>query len=268
LPLGQSMQAESVTLSTAQLMAVPRDASDETRVRGLEATIRRRDAVLAAISNASSRFLAIENWDVDIRDVLAQLGRAAEVSRVYLFQGHREPAGALRARMRNEWAADGIAPLRDAPGLQDIDLAAVGLSRWEGLTLGEVIHGPVSALPSSERDFFARFRVRSVASVPVFAGDKWWGFVGFTDDQTKREWSRSVIETLQAAAAMIGAAIYRMHAEMELRRRESQLADAQAIAHMGSWDWDIETNSLIGSDEMYRIYGFDTTRPLTTGAIL
>jgi len=36
---------------------------------------------------------------------------------------------------------------------------------------------------------------------------------------------------------------------------ERQLRAAQEIAHMGSWEWDLATNHVIWSDELYRIYG-------------
>lgn len=36
-----------------------------------------------------------------------------------------------------------------------------------------------------------------------------------------------------------------------------QLAEAQAIAHMGSWQWDAHTNVVAWSDELYRIYGLE-----------
>lgn len=36
---------------------------------------------------------------------------------------------------------------------------------------------------------------------------------------------------------------------------ERQLATAQAITHMGSWEWDPATNKVAWSDELYRIYG-------------
>ena len=50
----------------------------------------------------------------------------------------------------------------------------------------------------------------------------------------------------------------------ELLRREEQLAEAQRVAHLGSWQWDIEADELQWSDEMYRIFqlapgGFDGT---------
>ncbi|MFO0679185.1 MAG: ATP-binding protein [Polyangiaceae bacterium] len=43
----------------------------------------------------------------------------------------------------------------------------------------------------------------------------------------------------------------------ELRRTASQLADAQAVAHVGSWEWDIGQDRITWSDELFRIYGVD-----------
>ena len=50
----------------------------------------------------------------------------------------------------------------------------------------------------------------------------------------------------------------------ELRRREEQLAEAQRVAHLGSWEWNIGADQLQWSDELYRIFrldrgGFDGT---------
>ena len=33
------------------------------------------------------------------------------------------------------------------------------------------------------------------------------------------------------------------------------LAEAQKMAHIGNWDWDIATGEVYWSDEMYRIFG-------------
>jgi PAS domain S-box-containing protein len=43
----------------------------------------------------------------------------------------------------------------------------------------------------------------------------------------------------------------------ELRRSEAQLATAQTIARVGSWEWDVPSNKMIWSDENYRIHGFE-----------
>lgn len=46
-------------------------------------------------------------------------------------------------------------------------------------------------------------------------------------------------------------------AQIEARASHSErlLATAQQITHIGSWEWTLSTNSVIWSDELYRIYG-------------
>lgn len=40
-----------------------------------------------------------------------------------------------------------------------------------------------------------------------------------------------------------------------LAGRERQLAEAQALAHIGSWEWDIPTNTVTWTDELFRLFG-------------
>jgi PAS domain S-box-containing protein len=47
----------------------------------------------------------------------------------------------------------------------------------------------------------------------------------------------------------------RKRIEEALQKDRSSLAEAQRIAHLGNWDWDIVTNELQWSDEIYRIFG-------------
>ena len=46
-------------------------------------------------------------------------------------------------------------------------------------------------------------------------------------------------------------------AEENLRESEEMLKKAQKVASLGSWIWTIKTNSLVWSDEMYRIFGIE-----------
>ena len=41
----------------------------------------------------------------------------------------------------------------------------------------------------------------------------------------------------------------------ELTVRNKDLSEAQSLAHIGSWEWNIQENSIYWSDEMYRVYG-------------
>jgi len=47
----------------------------------------------------------------------------------------------------------------------------------------------------------------------------------------------------------------RKRTEEALRKNEATLIEAQRIAHLGNWDWNIEKDELLGSEEISRIFG-------------
>jgi len=47
----------------------------------------------------------------------------------------------------------------------------------------------------------------------------------------------------------------RKKVEEQLRLNETQLEEAQQLAHIGSWNWDLQTRLATWSDELYRIFG-------------
>ncbi|MGH9307850.1 MAG: MASE1 domain-containing protein, partial [Vicinamibacterales bacterium] len=49
----------------------------------------------------------------------------------------------------------------------------------------------------------------------------------------------------------------------ELHRLHGRLVEAQAVAHIGSWEWDVLADSIWWSDEMYRVYGLSVGTPIT-----
>jgi PAS domain S-box-containing protein len=46
-------------------------------------------------------------------------------------------------------------------------------------------------------------------------------------------------------------------AKEELTQQRRHLVDAQALAHLGSWGWDIDTGQVQWSDELFRIFGHE-----------
>jgi PAS domain S-box-containing protein len=47
----------------------------------------------------------------------------------------------------------------------------------------------------------------------------------------------------------------RKQAEEKLKQSESRLAEAQRVTHVGSWNWDLRSNTVTWSDELYCIFG-------------
>ncbi|MBX3051655.1 MAG: PAS domain-containing protein [Caldilineaceae bacterium] len=58
-------------------------------------------------------------------------------------------------------------------------------------------------------------------------------------------------------AAIFENTTERKQIERDLIASKHDLSEAQALAHLGSWVWNISTNRLAWSDELYRIYGYE-----------
>ena len=49
----------------------------------------------------------------------------------------------------------------------------------------------------------------------------------------------------------------RRDAETKLRRSERELAEAQDLARLGRWEWDLGSGAVTWSDDLYRIHGYE-----------
>jgi PAS domain S-box-containing protein len=47
----------------------------------------------------------------------------------------------------------------------------------------------------------------------------------------------------------------------KLEESNARLEEAQRVAHVGHWEWDLETNAIVWSDETYRIFGLKPQEP-------
>ena len=56
----------------------------------------------------------------------------------------------------------------------------------------------------------------------------------------------------------------RKKAEALLAESEKNLHEAQALAHIGVWDWDVETDTVVWTEELHRIAGLDPKSPAPT----
>jgi PAS domain S-box-containing protein len=69
---------------------------------------------------------------------------------------------------------------------------------------------------------------------------------------------------MQRMIGMVADITDRKHAEEVLRQREMELTEAQRLAQVGSWQWDPQTDTVIWSEQLYRITGRDSNLPAAT----
>ncbi|MBS0152064.1 MAG: PAS domain S-box protein [Nitrospira sp.] len=58
-------------------------------------------------------------------------------------------------------------------------------------------------------------------------------------------------------ASRAGAELQRRQSETKAHQQQRQLMEAQARAHLGSWDWDLDSGAVCWSAEQYRIFGYE-----------
>jgi PAS domain S-box-containing protein len=114
---------------------------------------------------------------------------------------------------------------------------------------------------------------RSAMIVPLVARGQTLGAMTFVWAESNRQYAPADLRLAEelaqrAALALDNARLYdaaqRLNRELEqrvaerteqIRQNERLLADAQHLARLGSWQWDVATNRVTWSDELYRIYG-------------
>ena len=94
----------------------------------------------------------------------------------------------------------------------------------------------------------------SVALIPLRSGSEPFGLIQFNDSR-KDMFTMEKVEMFERMADSISSVLAQRRAEKALQKSEASLAEAQRIVHVGNWDWDIVTNELYWSDEIYRIFG-------------
>jgi PAS domain S-box-containing protein len=106
--------------------------------------------------------------------------------------------------------------------------------------------------------------------IPILIGALWWTALSAGASSL---WAGeammivAMIVLMGSLTVLIGslidrADIERRDAEQALHRREEELREAQRLARVGSWYWDIRTHNLVWSEELHRIVGRDPKSPL------
>jgi len=68
---------------------------------------------------------------------------------------------------------------------------------------------------------------------------------------------RRTSQLMDANRRLAGQITERREAESQLRRSERQLAEAHAMARIGSWEWHVPSGEVSWSEEMFRIHGVE-----------
>ena len=231
---GDQPKVYEVTVSPIAKMQTSRSANgsdqmiilhDVTQRKEAEFALTRRESIMSAISYAAECFLKASAWEQNITDVLEKLGRAADVSRVFVVMNYTDDNKVIYSSLCYEWTAPGIQAQIKNPAFQHVPLREAGFGRWEkSLSNGEAIYGLVKNFPDEEKSLFEVLGSLSAATIPIFTQNQWWGFLMFDECREERVWNTTEIEAFHAAASIFGSAETRTLAEQKIIRRQRALS--------------------------------------------
>jgi PAS domain S-box-containing protein len=110
---------------------------------------------------------------------------------------------------------------------------------------------------AKEKEFASRIGAKSVLSIPVCIGGAVICAISFTSMRIYRDWPDEMVARLRLVGEIFANAVARKRAEEILFRREAELNEAQRLASIGSWEWDILADVVTCSSVVRRIYGFE-----------
>ncbi len=177
--------------------------------------------VLKAVAMSAKDLLRSSDLHQSLPQVIERIGLATDVDRTHVFEVDTANPGAP-IMWHRVWCEPAL-PTPPEFQTPEKSLVDIGLRSWiPRLARGEMIIGRTRNFKGAKRKLFDLGNVKSLLRVPVFAENRWWGFIGFDDCRHEREWSSVEIDAIATLAELIGAAVTRM-------RSLQQLADATHI---------------------------------------
>lgn len=178
----------------------------------------------ARIADASRLLLERGFTEEAVSESLGLVGRAIKVDRVYIFENVTTAEGELACAQRYEWA-EGVKPEIDNPLLQEVPYSQI-LPDWaHTLAEGKPIYGVVEDLSSELQAILRPQDIISILLCPITLNGKWWGFVGFDDCHSPRQWPADEVAVLRTLARALGGSLRHTQMQSTLRAAREQLQE-------------------------------------------
>ncbi|MFC1607635.1 PAS domain S-box protein [Candidatus Latescibacterota bacterium] len=233
------------------IVMIQRDITE--RKRG-EESLRFHNNVLKIMSYAAEKIMRLSPWEQNIQEVLEQLGTAMKVSRVYIFENHKDKEEKLLTSQRYEWTASGIKSEINNLEIQKFPYYDAGFSRWVEILGEEIIFGHVRDFPLSEQEVLSAQGIYSIIVVPIYVEDVWWGFIGFDMCTAEHDWSTAEMDTLKTVADILGAAIHLDKAKEALQDKEKRFRELAELLPQSIFEFDTQGNFTYSNR-----HGFEST---------
>jgi diguanylate cyclase (GGDEF)-like protein/PAS domain S-box-containing protein len=213
-----SESARPVFHPEGHLIGFEGTVEDISQRKQAEAQLLQRDELLQGVAEATDALLSNPDLEAALRHSLGILGQAAGVDRIYLFQYTAPPVeGEPTVRECCQWSAHSESSLRCDPNLP-VFLSQPDFTGWlEGLLADKTLNGSIEDFLTAQQELLYSPVGITLLMMPIQVNEVFWGFIGLSDCQGQRHWSRAERSILMAMAGSIGAALERQQVEEQIR---------------------------------------------------
>ncbi|WP_333694356.1 ATP-binding protein [Flavobacterium sp.] len=185
------------------------------------------ETLLAVNYEIASLFLDYEDWYQVLTQVFELVGSNVKADRIYYFENHWDTVSQqYLSSQRFEWVKDGVDPMIDNPELQNLPFDLF-YEFMEPLLQGRAFEAIVSKMPECQtKVILASQEIQSILVLPLLIKGHFFGFIGFDDCQSERDWTSIEINFLKSITSNLASAIYRRNATKE---KEASLLEKKVI---------------------------------------